>query len=65
MIHSIYMLADSSYINNYMLSLYSPENFAHQLFKRMSNKNGRTYEAMILSLLKVLSVFLLNSGPTT
>lgn len=37
-----------------VFSLLSSKNFAHQLFKRMSNKNSRTYEAMILSLLKVI-----------
>lgn len=46
---------DVSYFEAKGKQKWSPENFAHQLFKRMSNKNGRTYEAMILSLLKFQS----------
>ena len=41
----------------YVIFLLSSKNFAHQLFKRMSEKNSRTYEAMILSLLKVTAVY--------
>ncbi|XP_028403343.1 pentatricopeptide repeat domain-containing protein 3, mitochondrial-like isoform X2 [Dendronephthya gigantea] len=46
---------DSPYNETIERQKWSSKNFAHQLFKRMSNKNGRSYEAMILSLLKFQS----------